>query len=91
MLYKRMALTASGVRSPAVGGGYFRGVPLSFKRTLTVPARSHANVDGSRESSLSSNGSRPSALLSRGIPRMARTLFQNLLDERYTRPVLVHE
>jgi len=45
MLYKRMALTSSGVRSPAVGGGYLRGVPQSFRRTLTVPARSHANVD----------------------------------------------
>jgi len=42
MLYKRMALTASGVRSPAVIGGFFRGVPLSFYRTLTVPARSLA-------------------------------------------------
>jgi len=36
MLYEKTSLTVSGVRSPAFGGGYFRFVPLSCKRTLTL-------------------------------------------------------
>ena len=45
----------------------------------------------SGESSPSNRSSRRGALLLRGILRIARSLFEHLVDERCTRPVLVHE
>jgi len=45
----------------------------------------------SRESSPSTSDSSRNALLLRGIPRIARSQFERLVDERYARPVLLHE
>ena len=58
---------------------------------LVVMPTTRMMQSASRESSPRTNSSRRGALLLRGILRIARSLFEHLVDERCTRPVLVHE